>query len=194
MSKVKEYKENLTNKEILQAFVQTLSDKNCKEAYQILRERYDRSKVRMLRLNEDGEVDDKGLVRLRPKELERLLATCGEYKAYWLIKKLHRYLVDLKERASIERGEARSRWKKYQKISHYLRLTKGWVAQCYDEEVKPQIRTVQEIDFYSIQCEEEAEKYLSTIPAHLWAGNPEVEWLLTQYPNLTKGERNEKDK
>lgn len=186
MSKVKDYVEPMSNKEILQAFVQTLSDSNCKEAYQLLRERYDRSKVRMLHLNENGEVDDKGLVRLRPKELERMLANCGEYKTYWLIKKLHIYLADLKERASVERGEARQRWKKYQKISHYLRLTKGWVAKVYEEEAVPAIRQSQSIDFYSISCEEEAEKYLATIPPHLRGNNPEVEWILLKYPSLKK--------
>ena len=51
---IKDYEEKLTAKEILQAFVSTLSEKNCKEAYRLLRERYDKSKVRMLTLNREG--------------------------------------------------------------------------------------------------------------------------------------------
>ena len=70
MPKVKDYEEKLTAKEILQAFVSTLSEKNCKEAYRLLRERYDKSKVRMLTLNREGVPVVDGLVRLRPKEME----------------------------------------------------------------------------------------------------------------------------
>lgn len=174
----------LTSKEVLQGFIQTLSERQCKEAFQFLREKYDRSKVRMVRLNVNGEEDDMGLVRLRPKELEKLLLADGEYKFYWKVKKLHTYLEDLKARAEVEAGEARQRWKTYEKISHYYRLSKGWVEECFKTEAHPPARPTETIDFYSIANIDEARRYLDTIPKTLWHNNAEVEWIIMKYPTL----------
>lgn len=184
MAKVKDYEEKLTAKETLQAFVSTLSEKNCKEAYRLLRERYDKSKVRMLLLNRDGTVDAvNGLVRLRPKEFETLLATQGEYQFHWKIMKLYDWLAELQERAKIE-APAKRMWKQYSKISHMYRLQKGWVDDAYKREANPPPSAREEIDFYSINSEEEALRYLELLPPSLRVGSPEVEYLVLRYPKL----------
>lgn len=183
MPKVKEYVEKLTAKETLQAFVSTLSESNCKEAYRLLRERYDRSKVRMLMLNREGIPSPEGLVRLRPKEMERLLATEGEYKFHWKVAKLYDWLEELQERAKIE-PPARRMWKQYSKISHCYRLQKGWVDEAYKREANPPPSEMDCIDFYSINSEEEALRYIQTLPASLRVGSPEIEFLVARYPKL----------
>lgn len=184
MPKVKDFEPKLSDKEILQAFVSTLSEKNCKEAYRLLRERYDKSKVRMLCLNRDGVVDQaNGLVRLRPKEFETLLATMGEYQFHWKIAKLYDWLYQLQDRAKIE-APAKKMWKQYSKISHMYRLQKGWVDEAYKREANPPPECREEIDFYSISSEEEALRYLQTLPERLRIGSPEVEFLLLRYPKL----------
>ena len=184
MPRVKDYEPKLSDKEILQAFVSTLSEKNCKEAYKLLRERYDKSKVRMLLLNRDGVVDPiNGLVRLRPKEMERLLATEGEYQFHWKVMKLYDWLAELQERAKIE-TTARRMWKQYSKISHAYRLQKGWVDDAYRREANPPPSCREEIDFYSITSEEEALRYIETIPDSLKIGSPEIEYLVLRWPKL----------
>lgn len=183
MPKVKEYVEKLTAKETLQAFVSTLSEKNCKEAYRLLRERYDRSKVRMLMLNREGIPSPEGLVRLRPKELETLLATEGEYKFHWKVAKLYDWLAELSERAKIEQP-ARRLWKNYSKISHFYRIQKGWVNDAYQREATPPPSEMDTIDFYSINNEEEAYAYIKSLPQSLLVGSPEVEFLVARYPKL----------
>ena len=183
MPKVKDYEEKLTAKEILQAFVSTLSDKNCKEAYRLLRERYDKSKVRMLTLNREGVPVVDGLVRLRPKEMETLLATEGEYKFHWKVAKLYDWLAELSERAKIE-VPAKRMWKQYTKISHFYRIQKGWVDEAYQREATPPPQAYDTVDFYNITSEEEALRYLQLLPPHLRIGSPEVEFLTLRYPKL----------
>ena len=173
----------MDNRSILQAYIQTLSDKKCKEAYQILRERYDITRPKIIRLNAEAKPDGSGKVRLREKELERLLKTCGEYKFRWLVAKLHSYLDSLEERGECE-AECKRRLKKYGTISHYHKLSKGWVAEAYAKEVVPTRRDKEFVDFYSISNEEEAFIYVNQLPPSLRINSPEVEYLMTRYPKL----------
>lgn len=150
----------------------------------MLRERFDVKRPKVLRLNADGEVDNNGLVRLRAGELEKLIQTSGEYKFRWLINKLHKYLEDLKERSESE-PDARRRFRQYQKISHYYKLTKGWVAIRYNAEgiQSPSAKKVTK-DFYSINSMEEAQEYINSLPPELRIDNPEIDWLVGVYPTL----------
>lgn len=174
----------LTYQEILTSYILTLSESKCQEAYQMLRERFDVKRPKVLRLNADGEVDNNGLVRLRAGELEKLIQTSGEYKFRWLINKLHKYLEDLKERSESE-PDARRRFRQYQKISHYYKLTKGWVAIRYNAEgiQSPSAKKVTK-DFYSINSMEEAQEYINSLPPELRVDNPEIDWLVGVYPTL----------
>ena len=81
---------------------------------------------------------------------------------------------------------ARQRLKEYNKISHYYRLTKGWVAKRFEEE-NPQAATSpvnETLCFQDISNEEQAQRYINELPSPLRINNPEVEFLLVQYPNL----------
>ena len=184
MARKKKSESGLTYQEILTSYILTLSENKCQEAYQLLRERFDVSRPRMVRLNKDGVVDTSGLVRLRPGELDKLMKTCGEYKFIWLINKLHTYLEELKERGEAE-PDARRRFKQYQKISHYYKLTKGWVAIRYNAEgIQAPATSKTTRDFYSICSMEEAQEYIDSLPPELRVDNPEIDWLVSVYPLL----------
>ena len=185
MGKKKE-KVTLSPLEILTSYVSTLPESKCKEAYMILRERFDIVRPKIVKLNASGEEDRNGRVRLRAGELEKLLTTTSNFKFHWLINKLHSYLDNLAERAESE-APCKRRLREYEKISHYYKLTKGWVAQAYLTEATPPKynREPNVIDFYSIENEAQAKAYLKSIPAELRINNPEVEWLVSIYPRLT---------
>ena len=159
----------------------------------MLRERFDISRPRILRVTSDGTVDSNGLVRLRPVELDKLLKTCGEYKFRWLINKLHTYLEELKERGEVE-PDAKRRFKQYQKISHYYKLTKGWVAIRYNAEgIQAPTTKKTSKDFYSINSMEDAQEYIDTLPPELRIDNPEIDWLISVYPTLVIRKENDYD-
>lgn len=171
--------------EVLIGYVSTLPEGKCKEAYLILRERFDVVRPRIIKLNALGEEDKNGRVRLRAGELEKLITTTSEYKFHWLINKLHSYLDNLAERAESE-APCKRRLREYEKISHYYKLTKGWVAQSYANEATPPRYTKEPkaIDFYSIKTEDEAVTYVASLAPNLRINNPEVEWLTGVYPTL----------
>ena len=175
----------LNPSEVLSNYISTLSESKCKEAYQLLRERFDIVRPRIVRLNAEGQQDKNGRVRLRTGELEKLVQTTSEYKFHWLINKLHTYLDKLAEKAESEAPYKR-KLKEYDKISHYYKLTKGWVAQAYLNEANPPkyLREPDVPDFYSIQNETQAKKYIDSLPPELRINNPEIEWLVGQYPSL----------
>lgn len=175
----------LTAKETLIAYVSTLSEKNAMEAYQILLERFDIHRARCLKFNRQGIQDVNGKVRLTSKEYQRILEELGDLYFHRTVEILYDYIVYLEEKAPYELV-ARQRLKEYNKISHYYRLTKGWVAKRFEEE-NPQATTSpanKTLCFQDISNEEQAQRYINELPSPLRINNPEVEFLLVQYPNL----------
>ena len=181
----------LTDREVLTSYIITLSDNKCKEAYQILREHFDIKRPRMVKLNAEGVADPNGRVRLRQGELKKLRDKCGEYKFLWLVNTLHNYITDLEARAACD-SNLRRRLKEYQRISHYYKMTKGWVAQKYVIEGAPGApKEPKGLDFYSISSLEDARKYVASLPRYLRIDNPEIEYLVSKYPELITPEESE---
>lgn len=191
MGKKRKPEDKLTSAQVLQNYIATLPESKCKEAYMVLRERFDIVRPKIIKLNAEGVRDGNGRVRLRQGELDKLMKTTSDYKFHWLIFKLHNYLDFLAEKAESE-APAKRKLREYEKISHYHKLTKGWVAQAYDKEATPPKynREPNTLDFYSIKTEAQAKRYIEDLPPELRINNPEIEWLVSVYPGLLKGKEN----
>lgn len=72
--------------------------------------------------------------------------------------------------------------------SAYPKLMKGWVMERYNQYGCPPPDTEQagRIDFYKIDTYKQAEEYVRSIPFSIFAGSPEMDFLLSKYPELIK--------
>lgn len=177
--------EKVTSREALIAYCSTLSEKNCKLAIQILQERFDIHRAKHLLFNRAGveSPTPEGKVRLTPNQHKMVLEEYGELGFHRLVELLYDYIVHLEERAPFELV-ARQRLKEYSKISHYYKMTKGWVAKRYEEE-HPTIGScpTQEdvLNFEDVQTKGQAIKFIKSIPRHLRFDNQEVTYLMFEY-------------
>ena len=89
----------LTNKEVLIAYVSTLNDKQAKEAYQILLERFDIHRARVIKFNRNGVQDTNGKVRLTQNEYNKIITEKGELYFHSAVEILYDYIVYLEERS-----------------------------------------------------------------------------------------------
>lgn len=185
MSKDKDKpKEKLKPQEVLIAYCSTLSDKKAKEAYQILLERFEVHRARVLTFHRNGQEcpPPNGKIRLTPSQYETILSTYGEQGFHELCEILYDYIVYLEERAESE-VIARRRLKEYQKISHYYKLTKGWVAQRYEEAHPNTIVNLENkpLNFFDISTKAQAIEYIKSIPNELRLDNKEIAYLIMEY-------------
>lgn len=193
MVKKKQLKLNipkLTAKEILIGYVGTLTEKQAKEAYQMLLERFSSKRARVIKFNRNGIQDVNGKVRLTPREYERLVEERGELYFHRVVEILYDYICYLEDRAESE-TPARRRLKEYQRISHYYKLTKGWVAQRYEDDLikdnqsKVSSKAYNEtLSAWDIETLEQAQRFINELPNELRINNPEVEYLVTRFPQL----------
>lgn len=177
-----------TNKEILIGYISTLTDNQSKEAYQILLERFNPKRARIIKFTREGIQATNGKVRLTPKEYERIIAQCGEIYFHRAVEVLYDYIVHLEERSVCE-SLTRQRLREYNKISHYYKLTKGWVAEKVTQEMninsQPTSNPYNEsLNFYDIETLEQAKEYIKSIPIELRPDNPEIEYLTVKFPTL----------
>lgn len=185
----KKTKTKLSSKETLIAYVSTLSESKCKIAYQALQERFEIHRKRNLLFNREGieALAPDGKVRLTPNQYQKVLEIYGELGFHRLVEILYDYIVNLEERAPVE-VTAKQRLKTYQSISHYYKMTQGWVAQRYEQEhpefLESKPKMVQ-IEFKDIDSKSKAIEYINSIPKHLRYENMEIDFLVAQY-NLTK--------
>lgn len=181
-------KETLQPKEILIAYVSTLSEKKCKEAYQVLQERFEIHRKKSLLFNRQGieALAPDGKIRLTPNQFQLVLETYGERGFHRLCEILYDYIVNLEERAPFE-VVAKRRLKEYSKISHYHKLTKGWVAQRYEEEnpiINSKPPTMDEnkpLYFEDVTSKDKAIRYINSIPKHLRFDDVDVQYLMNMY-------------
>lgn len=176
----------LTPQETLIGYVSTLNDKQCKEAYEMLLERFSCKRARIIKFDRTGMQNINGKIRLTPREYERIIEELGELYFHRACEILDDYLTYLEERAQSE-APIRRRLNEYKKISHFYKITKGWVAERISEEnnskgiSNPSIET---LNFYDINTLEQAQRYIDELPSNLRFNNPEVEYLVTQFPQL----------
>lgn len=177
-----------TNKEILIGYITTLTDNQSKEAYQILLERFNPKRARIIKFTREGIQATNGKVRLTPREYERIIEQCGEIYFHRAVEVLYDYIVHLEERSVCE-SLTRQRLREYNKISHYYKLTKGWVAERITQEMninsQPTSNPYNEsLNFYDIETLEQAKEYIKSIPIELRPDNPEIEYLTVKFPTL----------
>lgn len=178
-------KENkLSPQETLIAYCSTLSSKKAKEAYQILLERFEIHRARVMTFTREGTEcpPPNGKIRLTPSQYETILSTYGEQGFHELCEILGDYIIHLEERAECE-AIARKRLREYQKISHYYKLTKGWVAQRYEETHPNTIVSLENkpLDFFDIDTKDKAIEYIKSIPNELRFNNKEIAYLIMEY-------------
>lgn len=176
-----------SDREILIAYITTLPDKYMKEIYQILTERYDIHRAKYILLNREG-VQAKapeGKVRLRPYQMERLIAGYGEQGFHRLVEIFWDYLDYLEKNTEcVVRGK--QKLKELQVISHYHILGKGWVAEKFVRENPQGCYTLQDeqeqyIDFYDIDNKAKAIKFIQQTPIELRFDNQEIIYLVDKY-------------
>lgn len=173
-----------TPQEILIAYCSTLSDKKAKEAYQILLERFEIHRARCLTFDRYGKEcpPPLGKIRLTPNQFEKVLATYGEIGFHSLCEILYDYIVRLEEQALYE-VTARRQLKKYQTISHFYKLTSGWVAQRYAE-AHPEVVIINEkkpLRYELISNKAQAIEWIKSIPIELRFNTPEIANLIMEY-------------
>lgn len=182
----------LTAKETLIGYAGTLTEKQAKEAYQMLLERFSSKRARVIKFNRNGvqDVSSNGKIRLTPREYERLVEERGELYFHRVVEILYDYICYLEDRAESE-TPARRRLKEYQKISHYYKLTKGWVAERYQEELNKQNQSKiasksynESLSVWDIETLEQAQRFIDELPSELKINNPEVEYLMVRFPKL----------
>lgn len=177
----------LTSKETLLGYVGTLTETQAKEAYQILLERFSCKRARVIKFNREGIQDKDGKIRLTPREYERVLEEQGEVYFHRAVEMLFDYLASLEERAECD-SQLRQRLRYYNRISHYQKITKGWVAQRISEEdiksgagTKPANKI---LNVYDIETLDEAIQYINELPNSLRINNPDIEYLMLRFPQL----------
>ena len=180
----------LTAKETLIGYASTLTEKQAKEAYQMLLERFSSKRARVIKFNRNGIQDTyyNGKVRLTPREYERLIEEKGEFYFHRAVEILYDYICYLEDRAESE-ITARRRLKEYQRISHYYKLTKGWVAERYNQEhnIQPEVTSTpynESLSVWDIETLEQAQRFIDELPSELKINNPEVEYLIVRFPKL----------
>lgn len=174
----------LTNKEVLIAYVSTLNDKQAKEAYQILLERFDIHRARVIKFNRNGVQDTNGKVRLTQNEYNKIITEKGELYFHSAVEILYDYIVYLEERSQSE-STLRPRLREYNRISHYYKLTKGWVVEKYQKEYGATHSNYNKtLSVWDINTLEEAQRYYNELPSELRINNPEIDYLVTKFPSL----------
>lgn len=179
----------LTAKETLIGYAGTLTEKQAKEAYQMLLERFSSKRARVIKFNRNGVQDSiNGKVRLTPREYERLIEERGELYFHRVVEIIYDYICYLEDRAESE-VTTRRRLKEYQRISHYYKLTKGWVAEKYNQEHNIQTGATSKaynksLSVWDIETLEQAQTFYNELPSELKINNPEVEYLATRFPEL----------
>lgn len=179
--------EKLSAKETLLGYVGTLTEVQSKEAYQILLERFSCKRARVIKFNREGVQDITGKIRLTPREYERILEEQGELYFHRAVELLFDYIVSLEERAECD-SQLRQRLRYYNRISHYQKITKGWVAQRLSEQdIKSGAGTKpanEILNVYDIETLEQARQYLNELPNQLRINNPDIEFLEMKFPQL----------
>ena len=180
----------LTAKETLIAYAQTLTEKQSKEAYQLLLERFDCKRARVMKFDRNGvqQTNNLGKVRLTKGEYDRVIQQFGDIYFHRAVEILYDYISNLEVRAESE-SIARRRLKEYQRISHYYKITKGWVNERVTIELnnnsksnnKPYNETLSVWDIETLQ---DAQRFIDELPNELKINNPEVEYLMVRFPNL----------
>jgi hypothetical protein len=118
-----------SNKEILLAFCNTLSEANSIKAYKLLTEEFEIRRPVVLKFNRDGVEDKKeGKVRLRRQDVGKITELLGEKYLLLAIQIMYDYISYLEQQAPYD-ATKRRKLRDLKTRNHYIDLTRGWVAE-----------------------------------------------------------------
>lgn len=191
-------RKGLTNKEALSAFVNTLTDKQCREAYILMKEMFQSGRSKVLKFNKQGVVCDMGLVRLTQMQYDKLIVYLGEFRTQWQIEKLHTWLEDMRRRAE-NNPRDKATYRKYMTDTHYNYMVDnslGWVYNAYTTALQTgevREKSLNHINFNDIKNIDMAKKFIERIPKQNRLGNIEIDLLFQTYPKLEEMFNTEKE-
>lgn len=154
---------SMNSKDILIAYINTLSDKDCKNIYLLLKE-IEGNKGKYELYNSKGEKDSAGLVKLTPKQYHVLYEKWGPEKIAFCFETLTNYLKSNKK----------------VKASHYT-LLNGWVETLYLSKNKKHRRKVLPIRFEDVKTKAQARLYVANVPETMRSDDVYVGYLVNKW-------------
>lgn len=175
-----------TNKEILLAFCNTLSEANSIKAYKLLTEEFEIRRPVVLKFNRDGVEDKKeGKVRLRRQDVGKITELLGEKYLLLAIQIMYDYISYLEQQAPYD-ATKRRKLRDLKTRNHYIDLTRGWVAEKIEKNYPAINRSldVETLSLEDVKTLEQARTFVKQLPSYLRINNPEVDLLVMRYPEL----------
>ena len=175
-----------TNKEILLAFCNTLSEANSIKAYKLLTEEFEIRRPVVLKFNRDGVEDKKeGKVRLRRQDVAKITETLGEKYLLLAIQIMYDYISYLEQQAPYD-ATKRRKLRDLKTRNHYIDLTRGWVAEKIEKNYPAINRNldIETLSLEDVKTLEQARTFVKQLPSYLRINNPEVDLLVMKYPEL----------
>lgn len=175
-----------TNKEILLAFCNTLSEANSIKAYKLLTEEFEIRRPVVLKFNRDGVEDKKeGKVRLRRQDVGKITELLGEKYLLLAIQIMYDYIVYLEQQAPYD-ATRRRKLRDLKTRNHYIDLTRGWVAEKIEKNYPAINRSldIETLSLEDVKTLEQARTFVKQLPSYLRINNPEVDLLVMKYPEL----------
>lgn len=173
----------LTSKEILLAYVNTLSETRCKQAYIILQEEFGHRRIKYLKFNKDGIEDSKGTVRLRKQDYNKIIEEYGQEYFLKACEKMASYIKYLEDNQESNPKYSRT-LRDLRTRNHYRDITQGWIRRDLERDYPRLLKQKDAIDFFEIDSIDKAKQYINNIPEELRYNNYEIEYLVNKYPQL----------
>lgn len=175
-----------SNKEILLAFCNTLSEANSIKAYKLLTEEFEIRRPVVLKFNRDGVEDKKeGKVRLRRQDVGKITELLGEKYLLLAIQIMYDYISYLEQQAPYD-ATKRRKLRDLKTRNHYIDLTRGWVAEKIEKNYPAINRNldIETLSLEDVKTLEQARTFVKQLPSYLRINNPEVDLLVMKYPEL----------
>ena len=155
----------MNSKDILLAYINTLTDKECKKIYLMLKE-LEVAKGKYEYYNSDGVVSKDGIIKLTPKQFHNIFYRWGEDKVKACFKMLEDYLQSGKK----------------VKASHYT-LLNGWIETQYLAKQRKvgRPRTTLTVRFEDVKSKAQARLYVASVPEHNRSDDVYVNYLVNRY-------------
>lgn len=156
----------MNSKEVLLAYINTLSDRECKKIYLMLKDTDKMSKARYEYYNDKAEPMEGGLIKLTPVQFHALVNSWGMDKVKGCFKILYNYLKEEKK-----------------VLTPHYRLLRGWVETHYlkklNQHNRPPVHLA--IRFDEIKTKAQARIYVAQVPPELRGYDVNVEYLVNRY-------------
>lgn len=173
----------LTSKEILLAYINTLSETRCKQAYVILQEEFNHRRIKYLKFNKDGIEDKQGTVRLRKQDYTKIVTEYGQEYFLKACEKMANYIKYLEDNQESNPKYSRT-LRDLRTRNHYKDIVQGWIRRDLERDYPRLLKQKDTIDFFEIDSVDKAKIYINNIPEELRYNNYEIEYLVNKYPQL----------